>query len=354
MCPRETCVSTGTSAARTRRAVPAAVLRSTPGRSRRQSRARRAERPPSIVVVAPARRGSTDRTAFVGASPPGRIASSTPRPARRAPRPTTRSAPLAPVGDVAIAVVRVLGEHREDQLVDRRPVWAQHGTPVLLAEPVANRAQLATVGHQARDGMVRARGDRSSARRGRRPGRTLAPGRRRADPVPPRRAHRTLWNGSRSSSASAGIALDLPGFGQLGATGDRLLDPRPTTSSRRFADELGLDRFTLVMHDWGSVGLARPALAPARRADRDVPARPFVPGCRWHRVARGWRTPVVGELLMGFTKRRSPRAATRARRPRLEYFDHGTQRAILRLYRSAPPDVLAAAGARLGTSARRR
>ena len=31
-----------------------------------------------------------------------------------------------------------------------------------------------------------------------------------------------------------------------------------------------------------------------------------------------------------------------------EHFDHGTQRAILRLYRSAPPEVLARAGERLG------
>ena len=31
-----------------------------------------------------------------------------------------------------------------------------------------------------------------------------------------------------------------------------------------------------------------------------------------------------------------------------DHFDHGTQRAILKLYRSAPPDVLARAGERLG------
>jgi pimeloyl-ACP methyl ester carboxylesterase len=31
-----------------------------------------------------------------------------------------------------------------------------------------------------------------------------------------------------------------------------------------------------------------------------------------------------------------------------EHFDHGTQRAILKLYRSAPPDALAEAGTRLG------
>ena len=33
------------------------------------------------------------------------------------------------------------------------------------------------------------------------------------------------------------------------------------------------------------------------------PIVPFLPGYRWHRVARGWRTPVLGELLMGFTTR---------------------------------------------------
>ena len=30
---------------------------------------------------------------------------------------------------------------------------------------------------------------------------------------------------------------------------------------------------------------------------------PLLPGYRWHRVARGWRTPLIGELLMGFTHR---------------------------------------------------
>ena len=32
----------------------------------------------------------------------------------------------------------------------------------------------------------------------------------------------------------------------------------------------------------------------------------------------------------------------------LEHFDQGTQRAILRLYRSSPPELLAASGERLG------
>ena len=53
---------------------------------------------------------------------------------------------------------------------------------------------------------------------------------------------------------------------------------------------------------------------------------------------------------MGFTtrwglRRELPRELADAA---WETFDHGTQRAILKLYRSAPPEVLARAGERLG------
>ena len=53
---------------------------------------------------------------------------------------------------------------------------------------------------------------------------------------------------------------------------------------------------------------------------------------------------------MGFTtrwgmRRELPRELADAA---WESFDHGTQRTILKLYRSAPPDVLARAGERLG------
>jgi pimeloyl-ACP methyl ester carboxylesterase len=86
---------------------------------------------------------------------------------------------------------------------------------------------------------------------------------------------------------------------------------------------------------------------------------PFLPGYRWHRVARVWRTPLLGELLMGITTRRTLRLAVRdGEWPQgplgeamlesvFDHFDQGTQRAILRLYRSSPPEVLTAAGLEL-------
>jgi pimeloyl-ACP methyl ester carboxylesterase len=149
-----------------------------------------------------------------------------------------------------------------------------------------------------------------------------------------------------------GIAPDLPGFGHSAKPGDFDYSiPGYDRFLEAFVDEIGLETFTLVMHDWGAVGLALAQRFP-ERVERIVmfPIVPFVPGYRWHRVARGWRTPALGELLMGFTtrwglRRELPRELADAA---WRTFDHGTQRAILRLYRSAPPDVLARAGERLG------
>ena len=161
---------------------------------------------------------------------------------------------------------------------------------------------------------------------------------------------------------TGGVALDLPGFGRSDkpahfdysiAGYDRFLGA--------FLDAIELDRFSLVVHDWGGVGLAT-AQRLHERLERLVmfSTVPLLPGYRWHRVARIWRTPLAGEMAMGFTTRFTMRQAMREATPRdgsmpddfvdsaYGHFDHGTQRAILKLYRSAPPEVLAAAGRDLG------
>src|SRR4029453_6154903 len=99
-----------------------------------------------------------------------------------------------------------------------------------------------------------------------------------------------------------GIAPDLPGYGRSAKPGD--FDYSIGGYDRFLAalvDELELDRFALVMHDWGAVGLALAQRLP-ERIERVVifPIVPFVPGYRWHRLARGWRTPLLGALLRGF------------------------------------------------------
>lgn len=161
---------------------------------------------------------------------------------------------------------------------------------------------------------------------------------------------------------TGGFAPDLPGFGRSGkSAGFDYSISGYASFLRAFVAELGLERLALVVHDWGAVGLALAQEAP-ELVERLVviDAVPFLPGYRWHPIARVWRTPVAGELFMGATTRTTARLLIRRMGgvskdsidawldSVLADFDHGTQRAILRLYRSAPPAVLAEAGERLG------
>jgi pimeloyl-ACP methyl ester carboxylesterase len=157
---------------------------------------------------------------------------------------------------------------------------------------------------------------------------------------------------------TGGLAPDLPGFGRSGKPGFlRYTIDEYEGFLERFLDDRGVERVSIVMHDWGTVGLAFAQLRP-QRIERLVVinAVPFLPGYRWHRIARAWRAPLVGELVMGTTTRRTARFAAKATGEPLpeeivdrwlDHFDQGTQRAILRLYRSSPPEVLAAAGLEL-------
>ena len=76
-------------------------------------------------------------------------------------------------------------------------------------------------------------------------------------------------------------------------------------SSGKALEALGVGEHALCVHDWGSIGLIAAQREPARvRRLCVINAVPLLPGYRWHRTARGWRTPVVGELsLRLFTKR---------------------------------------------------
>ena len=155
--------------------------------------------------------------------------------------------------------------------------------------------------------------------------------------------------------AAGGVALDLPGFGRSGKPADFDYSiPGYDRFLEAFLEHTGLDRFSLVVHDWGgALGLAA-AQRLHERLDRLVVfnSLPILPGYRWHRIARVWRTPLAGEMAMGFTFRLSMKWILREATPRrgsmpedfidsaYDHFDHGTQRAILRLYRSAPPEVL--------------
>ncbi len=160
-----------------------------------------------------------------------------------------------------------------------------------------------------------------------------------------------------------GLAPDLPGFGRSGKPGnfDYTIEGY-ANFLEAYLDLVGVERVRLAVHDWGAVGLAFAQRHP-ERVERLVlvNAVPLLPGYEWHRAARIWRRPLLGELAMGATTRWALRRASREanvtpgpmpdawQRSVWDHFDQGTQRAILRLYRSADPDVLARAGERLAS-----
>ena len=160
-----------------------------------------------------------------------------------------------------------------------------------------------------------------------------------------------------------GIAVDLPGFGRSGKRGD--LDyslAGHVAFVGRLLDALGIDRVRLCLHDWGAaVGLAWASEHPSR-VERIVVVNgvPLLSGFRWRGWARAVRTPLVGPVAVGFATprmmRRLSRRASGADEPLPKpvladasaHIDLGTERALLRLLRSATPESLAAAGADLG------
>ncbi len=161
---------------------------------------------------------------------------------------------------------------------------------------------------------------------------------------------------------SGGLAPDLPGFGRSGKPGSLSFTIEEYADFiESFLALVEVERVQLVVHDWGAVGLAFAQRHP-ERIERLVVinAVPFLAGYRWHRTARMWRTPVLGELSMGSINRPLLRLLSREANATpgpmpdswidsvLAHFDQGTQRAILRLYRSSPPERLAAAGEHLG------
>ncbi len=109
--------------------------------------------------------------------------------------------------------------------------------------------------------------------------------------------------GCRSWSAPAASRPTCP------ASGARTSPPRSTTrsrattaGSRRTSTTSGLDRFSLVVHDWGVVGLATAQRLHERLERLVVMAGvPLLPGYEWHRWARIWRTPFAGEMAMGLS-----------------------------------------------------
>lgn len=144
------------------------------------------------------------------------------------------------------------------------------------------------------------------------------------------------------------LAPDMPGFG-------RADKPRGFDYSlggyAGFLDgalrELGVERAHLVGHDFGGpFALAWAAGHPDRFASAVLVNTGVLLRYRWHRMARIWRTPVLGELVQASATRSAFHRALRRGNPRglprafvdrmYDDYDRGTRRAVLKLYRATP------------------
>ncbi|MCQ4361168.1 alpha/beta hydrolase [Mycobacterium gordonae] len=142
------------------------------------------------------------------------------------------------------------------------------------------------------------------------------------------------------------VAPDMPGFG--GA--DRRADRDYTVSAHAahlgaVIDQLGISTVHLVAHDFGGpFALAWAAANHDKVASVTLINTGLLLDYKWHRLARVWRTPVAGELLMRSTTRNVGRLLVRHDNPGLpgkwanRIVEHllpdATKRAVLRLYRS--------------------
>lgn len=163
---------------------------------------------------------------------------------------------------------------------------------------------------------------------------------------------------------SGGIAPDLIGFGRSAKGGNLDYSIEGLTDFlQRLLEHLEIGRVKLVVHDWGAaVGLAFAQRNP-ERIERIVVINgvPLFPGqdVRWPLLARLWVRQGIGELVMGATTRgvlartlrsgtANPEAWSDGQIASIwKQFDQGTQRAILRLYRSADAAELARTGGTL-------
>jgi pimeloyl-ACP methyl ester carboxylesterase len=161
------------------------------------------------------------------------------------------------------------------------------------------------------------------------------------------------------------IALDMPGFGAA---------DKPdvfTYTVDGYATHLGgalrkleVERAHLVLHDFGGPwGLKWAADNPERHSSTTLIDTGVLLGYRWHGFAKIWRTRGLGELFFAATTRRGMEMGLRRGQPRplpeealdLLYRsnkDKGVQRAVLRLYRASPPEMMESLAAPLRANPR--
>ncbi|WP_280421854.1 alpha/beta fold hydrolase [Nocardia carnea] len=149
------------------------------------------------------------------------------------------------------------------------------------------------------------------------------------------------------------VAMDMPGFGR--SERPRAFEHSIPGHARYLGlllDHLGVERAHLVLHDFGGPWGLRWALDHRDRlAGLSLINTGVLDGYRWHRYAKIWQTPIVGELFQLVSNKRAMRTAIDRDNPvplpqsyfdRVDrYADPAHKRAVLQLYRNSRDPVSA-------------
>ncbi len=152
------------------------------------------------------------------------------------------------------------------------------------------------------------------------------------------------------------VAFDLPDFGEtISAPGFEHTAPGYAAWIDAAFAALGIERVHLVLHDFGGpIGLVWAEANGDRLASVTLIDTGVLPGYKWHRLARIWRTPVLGEIFQATATRPVFRWLINRSEPRglprpfldgmYDHYDRRTRRAVLKLYRATDDPGGAAAG----------
>ena len=141
------------------------------------------------------------------------------------------------------------------------------------------------------------------------------------------------------------VALDLPDFGQsIAAPGFGHTQDEYAEFVGEALKTLGIRRAHLVLHDvGGAIGLIWASTHTGQVASVTLINTGILAGYKWHRKARGWQTPGVGELMQAVTFRSVFRRSIIKSEPHglprdfvdemYDNYDRRTRRAVLDIYR---------------------
>ncbi|HEU4598147.1 MAG TPA: alpha/beta fold hydrolase, partial [Solirubrobacterales bacterium] len=124
--------------------------------------------------------------------------------------------------------------------------------------------------------------------------------------------------GAVGAAGQRALAFDLPDFGEtIAPDGFEHSVLGYATFVGEALRELGVERVRLVLHDFGGpIGLVWAAMNPDALSAITLIDTGILPGYRWHKLARIWRTPVVGEIFQATATRGAFRFLLNRNEPR--------------------------------------